>query len=176
MGFGWEGEKVRLVPLDLDRHLENAVNWMNDPEATQWLAVGDLPMTRLAEREWFERNMKSEAEDVSFAIETLESRHIGFSQIFRIDWRNGVGSTGTLIGDPEDRGKGYGSDAARVRARYAFDVLNLRLLISGAFDGNAPSLKMLRNAGYRECGRIPRRHWKRGAYRDEILMVLERGQ
>jgi RimJ/RimL family protein N-acetyltransferase len=33
---------------------------------------------------------------------------------------------------------------------------------------------MLQKAGYREVGRLPRRIWKRGAYRDVVMMVLER--
>jgi RimJ/RimL family protein N-acetyltransferase len=39
---------------------------------------------------------------------------------------------------------------------------------------NTASLRMLAKAGYREVGRIPRRWWKRGAWRDEVMMVLER--
>ena len=46
MGYGWEGEKIRLVPLDRDKHLENAVRWFNDPEVTRWLETGDWPLTR----------------------------------------------------------------------------------------------------------------------------------
>jgi RimJ/RimL family protein N-acetyltransferase len=33
---------------------------------------------------------------------------------------------------------------------------------------------MLLRAGYREVGRIPRRYFKRGAYRDLLLFALER--
>jgi RimJ/RimL family protein N-acetyltransferase len=61
-----------------------------------------------------------------------------------------------------------------VRARYAFEVLGLRLLLSEVMDGNLASLRMLEKAGYREVGRLPRRHWKRGAFRDAILLALER--
>ena len=56
----------------------------------------------------------------------------------------------------------------------AFEVLNLRLLISKVFAENAASLKMLLRAGYREAGRVPRQRWKRGAYRDIVILVAER--
>ena len=59
MGLGWEGEKVRLVPLDFDRHFENCYRWINDPDTNEWLAVGDFPMSRLAEKEWFEARQLS---------------------------------------------------------------------------------------------------------------------
>src|SRR5947209_3602425 len=121
MPFGWEGELVRLVPLDIDKHYENAVKWVNDPEITQFLKIGDFPITRLAEREWIESHTKTSDTEVAFAIETLDGLHIGFSGIHRIVWRDGTATTGTLIGETGEWGKGYGSDAVRTRTRYAFN-------------------------------------------------------
>ncbi len=174
MSYGWTGEKVRLVPLDKEKHFENALRWVNDPEITQWTLIGDFPLSRLAEEDWFDRMMRGTERDVAFAIETLEGEHIGFTGIHQISWRHGTATTGTMIGRSDLWGKGYGTDAVRVRTRYAFEVLGLRLLLSEVLDGNHASLKMLLKAGYREVGRIPRRYWKRGAYRDAILLVRER--
>ncbi|HEX9941324.1 MAG TPA: GNAT family N-acetyltransferase [Thermoanaerobaculia bacterium] len=174
MPYGWEGEKVRLVPLDKAKHLENALTWINDPEITAWTLVGDWPLTRLNEEEFFDRAMREAQNELSFAVETLEGEHIGFSGLHRIDWRNGVAATGTILGRRDLWGRGYGSDAARVRSRHAFEVLGLRILLSEVMAENVGSLRMLHKAGYREAGRIPRRLWKRGAYRDVVLLVLER--
>jgi RimJ/RimL family protein N-acetyltransferase len=177
MALGWEGEKVRLVPLDKERHMDNILAWMSDPEVTEWTLIGDLPVTRLAEEDFFNRvtgPTGNHPTDIVLAIETLEGQHIGVAGIHRIEWRHGVAVTGTFIGPEEFRGRGYGSDAARTRARYAFDVLGLRLLVSEVIADNTGSLKMLKRAGYVETGRIPRRYWKRGAYRDVVLLVAER--
>lgn len=170
---GWEGELVRLVPLEKERHLENALVWMNDPETTLWTLMGDLPLTRLAEEQYFEQAGRQD-DTVSFAVETLAGEHIGFAGLHKLDWRHGVATSGTIIGRRDLWGRGYGSDAARVRTRYAFEVLGLRLLVSEVMADNAGSLRMLHKAGYREAGRLPRRYWKRGAYRDAVLMVAER--
>lgn len=176
MSYGWEGESVRLVPLDKERHIENALLWLNDPIVTEWTLTGDLPITRLAEEDFFNR-MTSQTgthpTDIVFGIETLAGEHVGLSGIHRIEWRHGVAVTGTTIGS-EHRGKGYGSDAARTRLRYAFDVLGLRMLMSEVMADNTASLRMLQKAGYTEAGRISRRYWKRGAYRDTIIMFVER--
>lgn len=177
MAYGWEGEKVRLVPLDKARHMENALVWVNDPDVTELTLTGDFPIGRIAEEAWFERvggEMSKTPEEVIFAVETLAGEHIGTAGIHRIDWRHGVAVTGTLIGPADARGRGYGTDAARVRTRYAFEVLGLRLLLSEVFAENASSLRMLERVGYREVGRIPRRFWRRGAYRDIVLLVCER--
>lgn len=179
MAYGWEGEKVRLVPLDAAKHLENALAWFNDPDATRWTLIGDTPVARLAEEEFFKRMSAqpphSAPTEIGLAVETLDGgTHIGFSGLHQIDWRSGTARTGTLIGDAAYRAKGYGSDAARVRVRYAFEVLGLRMLLSEVLAENTASIKMLKRAGYVEAGRIPRRLWKRGAYRDLVILYLER--
>jgi RimJ/RimL family protein N-acetyltransferase len=174
MSFGWEGEKARLVPLDRDRHLENCYRWLNDPEVTEFLAIGDFPLSRLAEVDFFDRMEKSGETDIVFAIETLNGKHIGMSGIHQISYRHGRGTTGTFIGDKDFWNKGFGTDSARIRTKYAFEVVGLRLLVSGVYGSNLRSLAMLKRAGYVEAGRIPRYWWKRGKWEDEVLMVAER--
>jgi RimJ/RimL family protein N-acetyltransferase len=173
MAYGWEGEKVRLVPLDKAKHLENALLWINDPEVTAWTLIGDQPLTRLGEEQFFDQAMRG-GEGVHFAVEALGGEHIGFSGLHRIEQPAGVGVTGTLLGRRDLWGQGFGSDAARVRTRYCFEVLGLRMLLSEVMADNIGSLRMLQKSGYREVGRIPRRVWKRGAYRDVVILALER--
>jgi RimJ/RimL family protein N-acetyltransferase len=174
MAYGWAGEKVRLVPLDKAKHLDNALVWINDPDLTEWTLIGDWPMTRVAEEDFFDRAMRETERDLSFAVETLAGEHIGLSGLHRIDWKNGVAVTGTILGRRDLWGQGYGSDAARVRIRHAFEILGLRMLLSEVMAENTGSLRMLQKVGYKEVGRIPRRLWKRGAFRDVVLLALER--
>ena len=180
MSFGWEGEKVRLVPLEHERHFENCVRWLNDPELTRWTLMGDFPLTRLVEQEFFDRVARAgaDASDLVLAIETLDEKpeHVGVSGFHGIDWRHGTAVTGTIIGRAQLHGRGYGSDSIRVRTRYAFEVLGLRLLMSEVMADNSPSLKALQKSGYHEVGRIPQRWWKRGAYRDSVQMILTRDE
>lgn len=174
MSFGWEGKKVRLVPLDKDKHFDNCVRWINDPEVTAWTLIGDFPLTRLAEQEYFDRVLRPGDEEVVFAIETLEEEHIGLSGMHNINFRHGTATTGTIIGRPKLWRHGFGSDAIAIRTRYAFEVLGLRLLLSEVMAENIGSLRALQKSGYREIGRIAQRYWKRGAYRDAILLAVAR--
>jgi RimJ/RimL family protein N-acetyltransferase len=174
MGYGWEGEKIRLVPLDRDKHLENAVRWFNDPEVTRWLETGDWPLTRGAEEEFFRAAERQDRASVQFAVESLQGEHVGFSGLRSIDWQSRVAVSGSVIGRKDLWGKGIGTDAANVRNTYAFDVLGLRLLIATVIADNGASLKMLSKAGYDEVGRVPERYWKRGAYRDQAIFTLHR--
>lgn len=178
MPFGWEGKRIRLAPIDKARHFEHVVRWLNDPELTARTLVGDFPVGKLAEEAWFDRITNAgtmHADDVVQAIETLDGVFIGICGIHQIEWRHGVGKTGTLIGPAEYRGKGYGSEAAILRTRYAFEVLGLRMLISEVFDDNLAMMRVLEKAGYHRVAVIPRRHWKRGQFRDMVVFVAERG-
>jgi RimJ/RimL family protein N-acetyltransferase len=178
MAYGWEGEKVRLVPLDKAKHAATSQVWMNDPDVTETILSGDVPLARVAEEEFFDKmcvHPGAHPPDILFAVETLAAgEHVGLAGLHNINYRHGVARTGTIIGPAEARGRGFGRDAAVVRTRYAFEVLGLRMLISEVFVENTASLKMLRRAGYQEVARIPRRYWKRGAFRDVVLMVAER--
>ncbi len=178
MAFGWTGKKVRLVPLEKERHFENAVRWLNDPEITPWMLTGDFPITRLQEQDFFERMARTtdQPTDISFAIETLADEHIGFTGLHAINYRHGVGTTGTIIGRSGLWNRGYGTDAVAVRSRFVFNVFGLRMVLSEVMTENVGSLRALLKNGYREYGRLPGRSWKRGAFRDSVYLVLTREQ
>lgn len=173
MAYGWEGDKVRLVPLDKQRHLENALSWFNDPTITAWLETGDWPLTRGTEEEFFRAAERPDKGNVQFAVETLDGDHVGFSGLRSIDWQSRVAVSGSVIGRRDLWGGGLGTDSAKVRTKYAFEVLGLRMLIATVIADNGRSMGMLSAVGYREVGRVPGRYWKRGAWRDQAIFVLE---
>lgn len=174
MGYGYEGEHLRLVPLDREKHLENCQRWMNDPEVTEWLAVGQYPLTMDEEKDWFDMVLKSNHQHIAFAIETLDGQHIGQSGLHNISLLHGFATTGSFIGDPNMRGKGYGTEAANIRSYYAFHVLGLRMLFSGYLGGNERSKRMQEKAGYELWGTQPKMLWKLGEYRDHCHTILTR--
>lgn len=174
MPLGYQSERVRLVPLEKERHLENCYQWVNDPEITQYLLIGDTPLSREMEEAWFDSLSNRRESDVLFAIELLDGTHIGQSGIHKLDLRQGTGVSGSFIGSPEHRNLGLGTEAAILRSWYAFDVLGLRMLTSCYLAFNERSAKMQAKVGYLEYGRLPEANWKRGRYVDDVLTYLTR--
>lgn len=176
---GWEGRGIRLAPLNHERHFENCVRWLNDPAVTEWLLVGDLPLTRLAEQDYFERAARGgdAPTDVTFAIETREEpeEHIGMCGLMNISYRHGVAAAGIFIGRERLWGRGHGSDAFAVLTHYALHVLGLRMVLADVFSENRRSMRMMEKCGYQQVGAVPGRYWKRGAYRDSVLWFIRRG-
>ena len=130
-------------------------------------------MTRGTEEEFFRAAERPDKGSVQFAVETLDGDHVGFSGLRSIDWQSRVAVSGSVIGRRDLWGGGLGTDSARVRTKYAFEVLGLRMLIATVIADNRRSMWMLQTIGYDEVGRVPGRYWKRGAWRDQAILVLK---
>ncbi|MDQ3540563.1 MAG: GNAT family N-acetyltransferase [Chloroflexota bacterium] len=78
---------------------------------------------------------------------------IGGVDLFGIDYQNRFAETGSYFHRPDDRGKGYGSEAKHLLLEYAFDRLGLHSLQSRVYFTNTRSAAALRKQGYRDAGR-----------------------
>ncbi|HYM97862.1 MAG TPA: GNAT family protein [Candidatus Sulfotelmatobacter sp.] len=165
-----EGQQLRLRPPRPD-DAATMVGWFEDMEATRYLARRHPPSLE-GEKEWLETTANDPG-SVVWVIE-VEGRAVGTTGIREIDWMNGFGVTGTLIGDRAVWARGIGREAMQLRTRYAFTQLPLRKLKSSYFDGNAASGRAQAAAGYREVGRYRRDRWVEGEWRDEILTEVLR--
>jgi len=157
-----QGEHIRLVPLTPEM-LPVYVQWFSDTEVTRYMGR-PFPPTLAQEHEWFERVTKSDT-DLLWAI-MAEDRHIGSTGIHDIQWRSRRAITGNLIGDKSAWGKGYGSEAVRLRTRYAFQELGLEKLETEVFMENAGSRRCLEKSGYRQYGVRRRHEFRDGRWHD----------
>ena len=147
------------------------IGWFEDLETTRFLGLRNPPSVEM-EKQWLETTAK----DPNSVIWVMEVGGIavGTTGIREIDWKNGFGTTGTLIGDRSVWGQGVGTEAMRLRARYAFVQMPLRKLKSSYFDGNVASGKAQAAAGYREVGRHHADRFVDGRWVDEILTEVMR--
>jgi len=100
------------------------------------------------------------------------NRHIGFTGLHAIDWRNRRANSGLVIGDKEAWGRGYATDAMRVRTKFAFETLNLHRVESEALADNEASQKALERVGYRREGVFRERFWSEGRWHDTIWYAI----
>ena len=81
---------------------------------------------------------------------------------------------GYVIFRPEDRGKGYMSEALRIFSAYLFELKSIPRLQLGMFKGNAASRKVAEKCGYRIEGVLRHAGFLRGEYRDRETFSLLR--
>lgn len=171
IGFPF-GFKVKLRLFEMD-DAETLCRWMNNPQVTKFLKRNP-PMSLAEEREWLEGLPKRPTHKV-FGIETLaDKRLIGSIGLHDISQHSGTATTGTVIGEPEFWGGGYGTDAKMVLLDYAFNILNLRKIRSRVYDFNERSLAYAAKCGYVQEGRLIQDYWKNGVYVDTVLLAVFR--
>ena len=165
-----QGKLVRLRPPRPD-DAALMITWFEDMEVTRFVLLRTPPSIDF-EREWLDK-VGRDPDAVQWVIEH-EGRAVGTTAIGAIDWKNGFGTTGTVIGDKSAWGKGLAREVMQLRARYAFTQLPLRKLKSGYLEGNVASARAQAAAGYREAGRWHADRWVDGTWRDHVLTELLR--
>ena len=147
------------------------ITWFEDLEVTRFLNL-TFPPSLEAEKEWLAKTGTDP--NVIWWIIEHEGRAVGGTGIVGIDWKHGVGQTGTVIGDKAVWGKGIAREMMQVRAAYAFTHTPLRKLRSNYIEGNEASARAQKAAGYREVGRLREENFGDGRWRDIIVTELMR--
>ena len=149
----FEGELIRLAPIDAERDSETLSKWTHDPE---YLRLTDADPARPLAPSQMKKKLEDLAKDTEkeknrfdFAIRARAGdRLIGLVSLHWIHWTHGIGMMRLSIGQPDDRGQGYGSEALKLILRYAFDELNLHRVGAATFEYNAGALRFLERAGF----------------------------
>jgi RimJ/RimL family protein N-acetyltransferase len=164
------GKLATLRPPRSD-NLPEMVRWFEDIEVTRFLEMRHPPGIE-AEKEWLDR-IGRDPDQIYWVVE-FEGRAVGGTGIHGIDWKHGIGTTGTAIGEKSAWGKGIGREVMLLRAEYAFTQLPLRKLKSMYVDGNVGSARAQAACGYKEVGRHKAERFVDGRWRDLISTELMR--
>jgi len=163
------GERTALGPLRPELYSLHT-RWVNDTEVG-WNVFG-LPQTRTLqqESEWLDAELQ-DPHSLYFLIYAQDRwRPIGVTSLTAIDFRRGTATFRMLIGDPADRGKGFGTEVARLMLEHAFNVLGLHNVMLNVFGFNAAGHRAYDKAGFRELGRRRECVPRDGKLWDEIFM------
>jgi len=170
-----EGKRVYLRPLNEETDLGLCQRWINSPEIRPFIGSGNMPITRIGEKEFFaEANGKSKVPGNILLGIVLKKDHrlIGTIGLHDINWIDRTATTGTLIGDPADRGQGFGSEAKEMLLEYAFQTLNLHRISSKALAYNKASRRYSEKCGYKLEGRARQAIYKDGRYHDLVHLGI----
>lgn len=90
-----------------------------------------------------------------FGVRTLaENRLIGFTYLSIASWVHRDAWVAIGLGERDDWGKGYGTEAMRLTLHYAFEELNLHRVTLNVFGNNARAMRSYEKAGFRYEGRV----------------------
>ena len=170
---------IRLVPLE-DEHIARFLVLSSDPVLVE--TMGWKPFDP-DERERFLRyvenitvpNMAGGYTIALSIVSTTDNTPIGYLSL------KGVrdGGTGAEIGlaimDKDYRGRGLGTEALKLAAAYAFDELELSILVLTVFPNNAPAIRSYETVGFVRTD-ILKESWELpdGTFADMWVMELYR--
>lgn len=164
----YQGLKTVLRPINVEHDLPYCLRWINDSSINRYLkALG--PISEGREREYLE-GIGKDPNNIVYAIETLEdAKFIGMMGLHHINWIDRIATTGSIIGDKNYWGKGYGTDAKILLLNHAFNRLDLRRINSSTIAFNKRSARCLEKCGYKHEGVRKGYYYRDGKHWDQNL-------
>ena len=176
----FEGQLVRFASPDAERDAETVSKWSHDLEYLRLLSADIAkPLSPFQVKKQYEEwDKDAEKRNVfNFTVRLKEDdRLLGFARLHRIEWTHATGSLQIGLGDRNDRGKGYGTEAIRMLLRYAFDELNLYRLAASLPEYNTGALRFFERAGFIVEVRRRQAIQRDGKRWDAVMMGLLRDE
>ena len=170
----FQGKLVRLS-APRERDAEAFARWSHD---AAYLRAVDTDFARPISAQEAAKRFPGGEDDpnaVAFRIRTLEEdRLIGFVALHSIEWNNRAALLAIGIGEPDYRGKGYGTDALRLVLRYAFDELNLLRVGLDVISNNTPAVRAYEKVGFVHEGAMRKAVLRDGHHHDRLIMGILR--
>ncbi len=171
------GERIFLRPF-IQSDLPVFGAWVNDAEYLSDYNFFGLTDPRGREKR-FQENGLLASNYGALVIVTNEGTIAGDVSYHQARYGPNEGSTTYNIGIsliPEQRGKGFGSEAQRVLAAYLFAVFPVQRVEATTDVSNIPEQRALEKAGFTREGVLRQAQWRSGTWHDMVLYSKLRGE
>lgn len=159
------GKKVALGPIHKDL-IEINQRWINQIETARFLNIH--PVSLESETDWYESVSRGDKLTYFTIYERDTLRPLGGVNLHNIDLAHRRAELGIMIGEPDARGKGYGTEAVQLMCDYGFNAMGLNSIMLLTFEFNIAGQKAYEKAGFKEIGRRREARWFAGRYWDDI--------
>lgn len=145
------------------------ISWLNDPDIVRFSEQRHEKHTRKSCQKYIKTFTKTKNQ--LLAIEVNKNRfHIGNISITR-NPNNASADIGILIGEKNEWGKGYGSEAVGLALKKLLQDSTIRKITIGAMAENKAMIKLARNCGMKNEARISKYFLWNGKEVDLVTMV-----
>jgi len=165
--------RVYLRALEFEDY-KMSIDWRRDDEVWSMLVGPKYFVSSEYEKKWVENvATKSEGNSIQLAVCLKENdKYIGNIYLTGIDWINRTAESHTIIGDKNEWGKGYATEAKRLMLDFAFGERNLRKIHAKILEDNKQSIRVCEKCGYKQEGVLKEAVFKNGKYIDVILFAV----
>ena len=169
------GKMVALRAIERE-DLRVLQQWANDPEMCAMLGSWHFPTSMNDTNKWFE-SLGVNSMHQRFAITLPGNKMIGTANVIDINWKDRNAQHGLLIGDLENRGKGYAIDTIMAVMKYCFEELGMNRLDTTIIEYNQTSYNLYVNkCGWHEEGRQKNWYFRQNKYWDKFIIGITKDQ
>jgi RimJ/RimL family protein N-acetyltransferase len=171
-----ESGRVFLRPLE-PADAELSRRWRADAQVASAASLGRPPS--LAEVEDGITRLTSEQgkDRYSFLICLVDGeRPIGQISLFALDLQHGSAELGIFIGEPDEWGKGYGTDAVNALVDFGFGELRLERIWLNVWTENERARRAYEKAGFVLEGTLRNDRYEGGRFTSGNVMSLLRDE
>jgi RimJ/RimL family protein N-acetyltransferase len=143
------GDKCYLSPID-ENDAPRYTAWFNDLEVTRNLTAFPWSLNEKHEKEVLEKITKEHVYGIHASADDALIGNIGLHDV---DHVHRCCELGVIIGEKAYWGKGFGEEAIRLLASYAFDYLNIRNIMLRVFEFNERAIACYKKIGFKLIGR-----------------------
>ena len=164
------GERVYLSPITMD-DADTFTRWMNDFDVTDYTGRSSNLLTLPAEELW----LKSMVEGRNYLfsiIKNEDDKLIGNIELQDVNHTDRRATLGILIGEADERNKGYGTEAINLILDFAFNYLNMNSVNLTLIAVNDRAKRCYEKVGFKEFGRQREAKYVNGKYYDVIHMDI----
>jgi len=165
------GNGIELRP-HARRNYEIYGRWYSDPTVwhlTSWTAEPLRP--REVERLFEDR--EASTTEKSFAIHLPNNREpLGIISLMNISKAHASADLSIIVGNSDDRARGYGTEAIRTILKHAFEDLGLHRVGLSVFEFNEAALKTYERLGFNQEGCLRSAVKRDGTHYNAILMSI----
>ena len=163
------GDKVSLRPIT-DADTDDIVRWRNDPEVWRYFLFRE-PFTPEMHRAWLKNKVETGKVIQYIIVERESGKSVGSVYFRDVDPVSEAAEYGIFIGEADARGRGVGTETARLFTAFGLDVLRLHRISLKVLGDNAVARRSYEKAGFQAEG-IFRDYVKLdGVFTDVVFMA-----
>jgi len=169
--------RIYLRALEPEDYIKT-YEWRQDDSIENSLGGNRFFISKEREKQWVQFRSIDESKGIYLAICLKENNEmIGYCSIINIDLRNLKADLGgTIIGDTNNRGKGYGKEAQILMLRHCFEELPLHKVYGYSLAEHKVTEKLMISLGFHIDGILRDEIYKNGEFKSYIIYSILRNE
>ncbi|MFN3478028.1 MAG: GNAT family N-acetyltransferase [bacterium] len=167
-----KGKNLFLTPIE--RHnLVSVHQWLKELDNFFYFSEYFIAPPTLDEIEIWYNSLINNNKNKVFIINHNESKvSLGMIELSKIDWKNRNAYIGVLIGNRNQRRKGFATESLKILINLAFQYWNLHKLFALIVDNNLPSIKLFEKMNFTKEAVLIQNCFVDNEYHDQFLYSL----